>query len=413
MIDARPILFMVLIYNAKQSVLGDVGTMDDWIRLTNTLFSNYTKEIFPVYNFSDTLNIDISMFLLSIIDFDEVSGVITLSAGIMLDWNDYRLQWTPSEYGGMETLQVNSSNVWTPKVYVITAADDLRHFGSGEFGVDISYSGRCDYTPGKLLKSTCSVDMSKFPLDTQICNIEMMLWKSPPTLNLSFTRTDILMNWYTTNGEWNIDKTNVSYFMGYGSPSRTLYFTLQMSRRYIYFVVSMTMPILLLCFLNPFVFLLPSSSGERISYTITMFLSLAVYMTLIGDILPKVSENMAGMSYFLLITLFYSGMLIVLTIFTLRCEAAADVKEFPRWLRRLTRYCCKIKETKTYNAPPIKNLEQNKKEESDKTEVVELDAEYSLVKHKDVMRVIDNFLFGLSLLLITILTIWFMCTYHS
>ncbi|XP_060064611.1 acetylcholine receptor subunit alpha-like [Ylistrum balloti] len=391
--DMRTVLFMVLLYSSGQPILGEAGTMDDWIRLRDSLFSNYTKDIYPLHNFSDTLNIDISMFLLSIIDFDEVSGVITLSAGLMLNWNDYRLQWTPSEYGGIEAIQVNSTNVWTPKVYVLTAADDLRPFGSEEFSVDISYTGRLDYVPGKLLKSTCSVDMSKFPLDTQTCNMQVMLWRSPSTVKLTYNRTDFILTWYTTNGEWDITKTNVSYYMAYGSPSTTLDFMLQISRRHIYFIVSMTIPVLLLCFLNPFVFLLPSSSGERISYTITMFLSLTVYMTLIGDILPKVSENMAGMSYFLLLTLFYSGILIVLTIFTLRCEAAVDVKEFPRWLRRLTHYCCKTNENKVSNDTNlIKSFDLKNQKEDEVTGVVDIDAEFVDVQLKDVMQVIDKFL---------------------
>ncbi|XP_060072688.1 acetylcholine receptor subunit alpha-like [Ylistrum balloti] len=409
----RAFFLLALLYSASQSVQGRNGTMDDWIRLTSTLFSNYTKEIFPVYNFTETLFVDSSMFLLSILDFDEVSGVLTLSAGMTFDWIDFRLQWTPSEYGGIEYIHVNASRVWKPKAYVITAADDLRQFGSDEFDITIWNTGLCTFSPGKLLKSSCSVDMSKFPVDSQICNILVLLWGSPANVKLFFSRTDMYLTYYTPNGEWNIDKTSVSYYLGFGTPSTTLDFTIYMTRKYMYFIVSMTIPVLLLCFLNPFVFLLPSSSGERISYTITMFLSLAVYMTLIGDNLPKVSENMAGMSYFMLLALIYSSMLIVLTIFTLRCEAVEDIKTFPKWLRRLTRYCYQLKSNKIDNNERSLKISELKEQGAPEVEQVETNVDCLSVQHRDVMRVIDKSLFVLSFLAIVIMTLWFLCTHYT
>ncbi|XP_069102875.1 neuronal acetylcholine receptor subunit alpha-7-like [Argopecten irradians] len=412
---SRRILLLFFVFVHLKPVHGGSGTMDDWIRLTDKVFANYTKGIYPLYNFSDTLSIDTTMFLLSILDFDELSGVITLSAGLSLTWTDYRLKWNVSDYGGIDYIQVNSSKIWKPKVYVTTAADDLSQFGNDDFDVTVRATGECGYSPGKLLRSTCSVDMTKFPVDTQSCHMQLMLWDSLSNVKLTFTRTEFLMIYYIPNGEWDITKTSVSDYMGYGSPSRTLDFTLQITRRHIYFIVSLTIPILLLCFLNPFVFLLPASSGERISYTITMFLSLAVYMTLMGDNLPKVSENMAGMSYFLLICLIYSSVLIVLTIFTLRCEATKDVSEFPRWLRRITQSCRKLKSLKIRSySKRVENVEEptEKKEHVAEAEI-DTDYECLCVNHQDIMRVIDNSLFATSFSFIIIITIWFLSAHYA
>ncbi|XP_021354433.1 acetylcholine receptor subunit alpha-like [Mizuhopecten yessoensis] len=123
-----------------------------------------------------------------------------------------------------------------------------------------------------------------------------------------------------------------------------------LSRKSTYFLLSMILPVYTLCFLNPFVFLLPAASGERISYTITMFLSLAVYMTLVGDNMPKVSEPMAGISYFLLVAMLFSCLLIILTIFTLRCDAVTDVTNFPKCVRRLV---LKVKKNRKNTRKPI------------------------------------------------------------
>ncbi|XP_033725215.1 acetylcholine receptor subunit beta-type lev-1-like [Pecten maximus] len=139
------------------------------------------------------------------------------------------------------------------------------------------------------------------------------------------------MDFYKSNGEWYINWTSVQNNTGHGADMSVLDFSIHLTRRSDFFILSMITPILLPCFLNPFVFLLPASSGERISYTITMFLSLAVYMTLIGENMPKTSDPMAGISYLLLVSMVYNCVLILLTIFTLRCYCVKDIRKYPGW----------------------------------------------------------------------------------
>ncbi|XP_033726194.1 neuronal acetylcholine receptor subunit alpha-3-like [Pecten maximus] len=393
---AAACLLFVLILCCGEPVLGRNGTMDDWTRLTNTLFSNYSKDVYPVYNLSEALSIDTTMFILSIMEFDEVSGVITLNGGLIHTWTDFRLTWDPSDYGGIEDILISSSLVWKPDVFLVSTAEDMRPFDSGNFDVRVYYNGVCQVGLGRRMVATCSVNMLKFPFDAHECVLLFMQWSVfPEERVLGFTRTDLMLDYYTANGEWTLAKSSVA--MSATVPGG-LCFTIHITRKPIYFTLSLIIPILLLCFLNPFVFLLPASSGERISYTITMFLSMAVYMSIIGDNLPKVSENMAGMSFFLLISLIYSGTLIILTIFTLRYEALAEVKDFPRIIRRITVCLKKRRKNTVINVRP-----SDPEEDSGKVDVSD-DVDIS---KDDVMRSIDLSLFGTSLIVIVIFIGWF------
>ncbi|KAH3694715.1 hypothetical protein DPMN_082156 [Dreissena polymorpha] len=58
--------------------------------------------------------------------------------------------------------------------------------------------------------------------------------------------------------------------------------------------------------LNILVFLIPTERGERISYCLTVLLSIAVFLTLVGDNLPKNSSPMSVFSYYLLSVLVIS-----------------------------------------------------------------------------------------------------------
>ena len=64
-----------------------------------------------------------------------------------------------------------------------------------------------------------------------------------------------------------------------------------------YVIINIILPILFLNQLNVLVFMLPAESGERVSYSLTVLLSIAVFMTIVGDTLPRTSEPTPLISY--------------------------------------------------------------------------------------------------------------------
>ena len=49
------------------------------------------------------------------------------------------------------------------------------------------------------------------------------------------------------------------------------------------------LPIILSSFLVTLVFIVPVECGEKLSYTLTILLTIAVFLTVIGDMLPAIS----------------------------------------------------------------------------------------------------------------------------
>ncbi|XP_069102703.1 neuronal acetylcholine receptor subunit alpha-7-like [Argopecten irradians] len=377
------------------------STMDDLMRLKDNLFQNYTKDFRPVYDLSTTFLVTLDMFLVTILDVDEVTGTMSVNCGLSLSWFDYRLAWNTSDYNYIKSFVFNSSNVWKPRLYITTAADDMSDFSYDAVDVRVYSNGIVASSPVRNVRTTCSFDMTKFPTDSQTCVMQLASWMYLASeLTLLMARPDINLAYYTPNGEWSISGTSVTNNTDLGSMFSVLDFTIHLTRRSAYFIISMTAPVLILCFLTPFVFLLPASSGERISYTITMFLSLAVYMTIIGDKMPNISDPMAGISILLLVAMIYSCLLILLTIFTLRCEAESDVHEFPRWLLWLASRLCKNKTTSSANKVDaslnVHDEKFNKEADVIATQAIQKPKKISLMK-KDVMSFIDKGLFYLTL----------------
>ncbi|OWF50426.1 Neuronal acetylcholine receptor subunit alpha-7 [Mizuhopecten yessoensis] len=304
----------------------------------------------------------------------------------------------------------NSTEVWKPKIYVATSAESVDVFKTETFDVEIHDSGLMQMNLGKMIRSTCGLDMTRFPVDSQTYSVRMLPWDyDSHRIRMFSSYSEFYMEFYTPNGEWDIGWTSVTNITKYGPNIPGLDFNVHLNRRSTYLTISITIPIFLLCFLNPFVFLLPATSGERMSFIVTIFLSLAVYMPLVGKNIPKVSDRMAGISYFLLVAMLYSCLLIILTIFTLRCEAINDLKKFPKWLLRLVSWT-KCSSSTGGNSNRIQD-NCDAKLDIDKTNDIVQKGPVISADKDDVMNFIDKIMFFTSLLIVTVIVSVFVGKY--
>lgn len=81
-----------------------------------------------------------------------------------------------------------------------------------------------------------------------------------------------------------------------GNPLPAVQFITYLSRKYSYYLMNMVMPVIVLAVMEPFVFMLPVESGEKIGYALTILLSLSVVMTLVSDSIPPTSTPVCILS---------------------------------------------------------------------------------------------------------------------
>ncbi|KAJ8318064.1 hypothetical protein KUTeg_003155 [Tegillarca granosa] len=99
------------------------------------------------------------------------------------------------------------------------------------------------------------------------------------------------------NNQWEI--------FGYGPKTELLghvssaTFYLILRRKSTFIIINLLLPIAFLSLINISVFLLPAASGERMSFAITVLLSLAVYVTIVSEKMPS-SDPVPIFSFYLL-----------------------------------------------------------------------------------------------------------------
>lgn len=297
--------------------------------LMTSLLTGYDTFIRPFYD--RRINISVGFFLFSIQDLDEKSGTLTSVGGPYFFWDDPRLTWDPSDYEDLNSLLLRTTQIWYPDLYLLNPANKMEPIGDSSFILRLTPNGTVWRYLSSIIKTSCDVDMTYFPFDTQECYIKLTAWGYlEDEMYLKALQSSVDMTYYDENAQWRVvgakvEQHSVKEYDG------LVAVVLSLKRKPEYYAVNIIAPIFMLCILNPLVFLLPTESGERISYTITIFLSLAVFMTLISDNMPKSSEPMARLSYILLTTMTYSTTLCVASIFIMRVHFRSSEQTIPNW----------------------------------------------------------------------------------
>ncbi|CAK7319885.1 Neuronal acetylcholine receptor subunit alpha-4 [Vulpes lagopus] len=203
------------------------------------------------------------------------------------------------------------------------------------------YDGRVQWTPPAIYKSSCSIDVTFFPFDQQNCTMKFGSWtydKAKIDLVSMHSRVDQLDLW--ESGEWVIvDAVGTYNTRKYECcaevyPDITYAFVIR--RLPLFYTINLIIPCLLISCLTVLVFYLPSECGEKITLCISVLLSLTVFLLLITEIIPSTSLVIPLIGEYLLFTMIFVTLSIVITVFVLNVHHRSPrTHTMPAWVRRV------------------------------------------------------------------------------
>ena len=305
-------------------------TLNDTQTLLADLQSGYDKNIRPVLEQSDVLHINISYDIYFVNGFSEVEGTLCVSTAFAFTWIDERMRWDPTIYNYTYSAVVPYEKIWAPKLILLNPADSVKPLTNDWSSVRFLYTGQAMWFPTDILRVSCAINIKYYPFDVQTCIIMLMAQTYASTeLIINTVNKEAAREYYLENGEWDLIKTESSI----ADPGASIYMIkLVLARRPVFIVIIVIIPILLLSFLNILVFILPADSGERMSYTITLLLALAVFLTIISDNIPKTSSPLSILCYFIGAQVLLSTIICCVTICNLRLFFKDDSIPVPDWL---------------------------------------------------------------------------------
>ncbi|XP_042111531.1 acetylcholine receptor subunit epsilon isoform X4 [Ovis aries] len=326
-------------------LLGRGEGKNEELRLYHYLFDNYDPGRRPVQEPEDTVTISLKVTLTNLISLlspiifishpqNEKEETLTTSVWIGIDWQDYRLNYSKGDFGGVETLRVPSELVWLPEIVLENNID-------GQFGVAyeanvlVSEGGYVSWLPPAIYRSTCAVEVTYFPFDWQNCSLvfrsqtynaeEVEFVFAVDDEGETISKIDIDTEAYTENGEWAID-----FCPGVirrhdgdspGGPGETdVIYSLIIRRKPLFYVINIIVPCVLISGLVLLAYFLPAQAGgQKCTVSINVLLAQTVFLFLIAQKTPETSLSVPLLGRYLIFVM------VVATLIVMNCVIVLNV----------------------------------------------------------------------------------------
>ncbi|XP_078420565.1 acetylcholine receptor subunit delta [Cetorhinus maximus] len=276
---------------------------NDEERLINDLLvvRKYNKEVRPVQQKDEVVNIALGLTLSNLISLKEVDETLTTNVWIDHGWYDTRLTWNVSEYSGISILRLPPYLLWIPDIVL---ENKSFNYNAKEINLELQ---------------TDVMDDKKFPIE----------W------------INIDPEAFTENGEWEIihkpAKKNIHANIPRNSTKyQDITFYLIIRRKPLFYIINIITPCILISFLASLAFYLPADSGEKMTLSISVLLAQSVFLLLISQRLPETALAVPLIGKYLmfimiLVTVVIVNCVIVLN-FHFRTPSTHVLSSWTKWL---------------------------------------------------------------------------------
>jgi len=172
--------------------------------VVNHILQDYDPHVAPLNSANTTLEVQAGLAMIHIDSLSE-SGILTATAWLRLVWNDFRLTWNKTEFGGVNVIRINPKRLWLPDIEVYNGASPSDYALSSQFSSRtnalIYPDGEALYIPPVSLKVIChNFSHSAWPQGEQECSIKLGSW----------TYDGLVLNLTLFNNKHEIDLTDMS-----------------------------------------------------------------------------------------------------------------------------------------------------------------------------------------------------------
>ncbi|XP_059204945.1 5-hydroxytryptamine receptor 3A-like [Centropristis striata] len=252
----------------------------------------------PVKNWRTPTTVMIDMLLYGILEVDEKSQTLTTHIWIKMTWTNELLTWNFSDFCGIRQIAVPRSRLWIPDIQIAEDASDTSSISESHI-VNVYHNGLLMANTRQRLTSTCRLDLKLFPFDSQSCKMSLGSMSSAvDTLILDTTLSDTTLTniseqTMVTKGEWELNAVEVqkAFFHSNGNQS-TLEYTFTISRKPMLYVINLIVPLFYFLILDLASFFISEARGEKLSFKVTVLLSISVLLLILKDMLPSTEQNL-------------------------------------------------------------------------------------------------------------------------
>lgn len=366
----------------------------------------YNKDIRPAQNQSAPTSVSVQLLLTGFHGLQETTQQMNAVGILTVQWRDDFLSWTPALYGGATFIDVPQGLVWKPDLQVQNSLSGFTELGGSFMNVRISSNGDISWKPYVIFDTKCPINIKFFPFDKQVCPINIVSWNSDvSTVTLIKGTVPFQVDDDLTGGHWTISDPKAETLID--DDMSFMICMLTFTRKPKIYIFNIIIPMAFLVVLDIFTFIIPNESGEKLSFSVAVLLSIFILMTVVTSMLPISSAVTSYLEIFLLIDTGLGTLILIIVVISLRIHQRPKEMKIPGCVRALTllsrRLGCRMpqiaKRKDEYYVTKIQvmNFSAGDKQKWIKEEKKERKREPVVVLWTDVTSAIDFYMFWLFL----------------
>ena len=304
-------------------------------KLYTHLFSTYRTDTRPVKNYSTTVIVHVGFKLSSVDGLDGAKQTFRAAGWFDISWTDEMLTWDRNQYAGISRIDVPADRIWKPDLGLRNDANKFAMMSQYDGHCVITADGNVTWYVAIRRTLTCAVHVEKFPFDTQTCSVEVVQWATGISeINMTVALQTLASALYSSIHEWEVTGQSANRTILIYPYLKQVFVAFQYSlkRKPLIFIITSALPLILLSMLKLFVFFLPTESGEKISFSVSVTVAYAVLMTMATNELPESPDTVSIFGLYTDIMFFINVMVIVFCVIVIKLYYKNPyVPISPRW----------------------------------------------------------------------------------
>ncbi|XP_075239626.1 acetylcholine receptor subunit beta-like 1 [Convolutriloba macropyga] len=174
--------------------------------LHHDLMVNYSRLGRPVMNFSQPVHLIFGASLYQLKNFDAKQETMSLILWQRVLWTDEYLRWDPAKYGGIGVTRFDVSGIWVPDLmpYNDVGEYNIMHYAE-IIPVSVDSNGRVQWLSQSATTTTCTMDVSHFPFDSQTCFVAIGSWQFKQTeVDIDCAASNLDLSSYVEHSQWDL-----------------------------------------------------------------------------------------------------------------------------------------------------------------------------------------------------------------
>ncbi len=239
-------------------------------------------------------------------------------------WKDNGLKWDPSEYGGLKYIHLPIDKIWTPDIVLYNYADTRLEEKRSVLAV-VNNEGKVRWRPPSIFKSTCQINIQKFPFDAQNCSMKFGSWSyGGDSIDIQFLgNSEMNTDLYLMSNEWDVistkGKRNEKKYECCKELFPDITYYMEMRRKGGFYNYILIMPCFLLTCLTTVLFWLPPESPAKMVLGMNIFTSFFVLLLLLSKNVPSATDKIP------LIGAYYCLNMVMIATSTCSCTVVVHI----------------------------------------------------------------------------------------